>query len=166
MLNLAKGVAVLATLMTGAIFGFFYAYYCSVMWGLDVIDPRDAIRAMQGINVEVRNIAFFPAFFLTPVVMTLAAGLAWRASAGWIWFAAAAVVYAVGGIALTASINVPMNNALAVVDVSADVEAARAIWVEYSERWQVWNAARMVASAVALGLALIGLLRFPASVRN
>ena len=34
--------------LTGSIAGFFYAYACSVMVGLDIIDPRHAIVAMQG----------------------------------------------------------------------------------------------------------------------
>ena len=48
------------------------------MWGLDDADPRVAIAAMQAMNGSVRNAVFFPAFFLTPVVLGLAAALAWR----------------------------------------------------------------------------------------
>ena len=82
-------------LFVGAIFGFFYAWVCSTMWGLDDADPRVAIAAMQAMNDSVRNAVFFPAFFLTPVVLGLAAALAWRerrrASGGLLL--AAALVY-------------------------------------------------------------------------
>ncbi len=61
--------ATVAVLLTGAIFGFFYAWVCSTMWGLDDADPRVAIAAMQAMNASVRNAVFFPAFFLTPVAL-------------------------------------------------------------------------------------------------
>ena len=61
-------------LFAGAIFGFFYAWVCSTMWGLDEADPRVAIAAMQAMNASVRNAVFFPAFFLTPVVLGVNGG--------------------------------------------------------------------------------------------
>jgi hypothetical protein len=66
-------------LFTAAIFGFFYAWVCSTMWGLDAADPAVATQAMQAMNASVRNAVFFPAFFLTPVVLALTSGLLFRA---------------------------------------------------------------------------------------
>lgn len=43
--------------------------------------------------------------------------------------------------------------------VPEDIEAARAIWADYSARWQVINQIRTVASGVALLLAGMGTLR-------
>ncbi|WGW03767.1 hypothetical protein [Tropicibacter oceani] len=34
-------MSMLSLLSIGAIFGFFYAWACSTMWGLDAIDPED-----------------------------------------------------------------------------------------------------------------------------
>ncbi len=67
-----------AVVFSGAIFGFFYAWVCSTMWGLDATDPRVAIQAMQAMNGSVRNAVFAPAFFGTPFVLWIAALLAWR----------------------------------------------------------------------------------------
>ncbi len=159
--TLTKATALTATLFVGAIFGFFYAYVCSAMWGLDVVDPRVAIPAMQGINNVVRNAAFFPAFFLTPVLL-LAAGLLFRGQGDGgpaAWFVAAALAYFFGGLVLTAAVNVPMNNALGELSVPENLEEARAIWEAYSPRWQLYNLLRTVASGVALLLAAIGLLK-------
>lgn len=69
MSRLALPVTLIATLLSGAIFGFFYAWVCSTMWGLDAADPRVAISAMQAMNASVRNIVFAPAFFGTPVAL-------------------------------------------------------------------------------------------------
>ena len=108
------GLSFLSLILAGAIFGFFYAWVCSTMWGLDAADPRVAINAMQAMNASVRNAVFAPAFFGTPVVLFLTAIVAAfegnRAAA--FAFAAAGLVYLLGGLALTVAVNVPMNEAI------------------------------------------------------
>lgn len=155
--------AMAALALAGAIFGFFYAWVCSTMWGLDRADPRVAIAAMQAMNASVRNAVFFPAFFLTPVVLMLAAGCAWRASShrATAWFLAAATVYVLGAFLPTALVNVPMNEALALVTVPDDRGAAADVWSAYSPRWQGWNVARTLASLVALLGTGFGMLALP-----
>ena len=142
-------------LFAGAIFGFFFAWVCSTMWGLDEADPRVAIAAMQAMNDSVRNAVFFPAFFLTPLVLGVAGALAWRerrrTSGGLLL--AAALVYLGGGLILTMAVNVPMNETLAEARVPSDLDQARAIWTDYSSRWQLFNQLRTVASGACLALA-------------
>lgn len=149
----ASGVA--AVVFCAAIFGFFYAWVCSTMWGLDNADPRIAIAAMQEMNESVRNAVFFPAFFLTPAV---AACAAWAAGPGTArrWFIAAAVIYTIGGLFLTMAINVPMNEALAESVIPDDPAGAAEIWAGYSPAWQAWNITRAVASGIALICATLG----------
>ena len=152
--------AFLSLLLSGAIFGFFYAWVCSTMWGLDAADPRVAIEAMQEMNGSVRNAVFAPAFFATPFVGAVTA-IAWRRAddrRAAAWFAAASVVYLVGGLVLTMTINVPMNEDLAEVVVPADRLAAAAIWSDYSGDWQVWNITRTVFSGIALTMVGVGTL--------
>lgn len=146
-----------AILFAGAVFGFFYAWVCSTMWGLDAADPRVAIAAMQAMNASVRNPVFFPAFFLTPIVMVVAAWAHWRSgsrSSAWL-FSLAAAVYLFGGLVLTMIVNVPMNEQLAVTVVPGDVAAAEEIWIAYSGPWQTWNVVRTVCSGISLALAAI-----------
>ena len=161
--DLPHAAGYVALLASAAIFGFFYAWICSTMWGLDAADSRVAIAAMQAMNSSVRNVVFFPAFFLTPVLLTAAGLLMGRAgarlSAG--LFGTAAAIYLAGGLVLTMAVNVPMNEALAAVQVPGSVEQARAIWQHYSGRWQVWNTLRTVASGLSLLLAGIGLAALP-----
>ncbi|MEM9104170.1 MAG: anthrone oxygenase family protein [Pseudomonadota bacterium] len=152
--------ALLSLLFSGAIFGFFYAWVCSTMWGLDAAEPRVAIAAMQAMNASVRNIVFAPAFFGTPIVLLITAALAWfgaqRPAA--LIFAAAGVVYFAFGLMLTATVNVPMNEALAEVVLPLETGEAAEIWQTYSTRWQVWNQARTVASGMTLLLAGIAVM--------
>lgn len=144
-------------LFAGAIFGFFYAWVCSTMWGPYAAGAEVAIPAMQAMNASVRKALFFPAFFLTPVILALAALAARRtARPAAICFAAGAAVYAGGGPMLTVLVNVPMNEVLALRALPDDPAEAAAIWSASSPRWQLWNQARTVFSGMALLLAAAG----------
>ena len=157
-----KLTALLGVLLIGAMFGFFYAWVCSTMWGLDAADPRAAIEAMQAMNASVRNAVFAPAMFGTPIVLALAGALAWRFSGlAASMFIAAAVVYILFGAALTFAVNVPMNESLAEVSIPDSIEEARDIWRAYSPDWQFWNQMRTIACGVSLLLAATGLLALP-----
>lgn len=144
-------------LLGAAIFGFFFAWVCSTMWGLDATDPRVAIAAMQSMNASVRNAVFFPAFFLTPVTMTITAALLFNTQRGpAIAFAAGALIYLLGGLILTLAVNVPMNDVLAQTSIPDDQKAAADIWRAYSQPWQFWNQIRMAASGIAFLAAAYG----------
>lgn len=154
----------LSLILCAAIFGFFYAWVCSTMWGLDAADPRIAISAMQAMNASVRNAVFAPAFFGTPLVLAATAALLWardhKTSAK--LFAISGAVYLCFGLVLTMTVNVPMNESLARIAVPQDLEAARVIWQDYSKPWQVWNQSRTAASGLAFLLAVIGMLKLSA----
>ena len=54
--------------------------------------------------------------------------------------------------------NVPMNRDLAQLVVPEDIETARAIWLDYSPRWQAFNIARTIASGLSLLMVGMGIL--------
>lgn len=151
----------LSLLLSAALFGFFYAWVCSTMWGLDTADPRIAISAMQAMNASVRNAVFAPAFFGAPLVLILTTILlistSQRASA--LWFAVASALVVSLSFVLTMQVNVPMNEALAVLDVPQDRLAAKAIWDSYSPEWQIWNQIRAGATGLAVLCVGMGLCR-------
>jgi uncharacterized membrane protein len=151
----------LSLLSTGAIFGFFYAWICSTMWGLDAADPSVAIAAMQAMNASVGNVVFAPVFFGTPVVLLVAAVLARQAGfpVSARAFLAAGLVYFSGGLVLTALVNVPMNEALADVHLPLVPGEAETVWSAYSQPWQIWNTIRACVSGLALTLTGYGLTR-------
>lgn len=160
MARLLLPMSMASLLSIGAIFGFFYAWVCSTMWGLDTTEPKIAITAMQAMNASVRNPVFFPAFFLTPAILAATAFIALRldrkpAAA---MFASGAAVYFVGAFLITIFINVPMNEALAQVTIPADSDAAREIWRAYSAPWQFWNTIRTLVSGLALILTGMAIL--------
>ncbi len=129
--------ALLAILFNGLIAGFFYAWVCSTMWGLDNLPPDAAIRAMNAMNISVRNAVFFPTFFLTPIVLGLTGFLALFLRSWTVGFAflGAAIIYILGVFLPTVMVNVPMNTALESVDLSKNIDAAQEIWSTYSVKW-------------------------------
>lgn len=147
-MNRWQAMGVVPVVFAGAAFGFFYAWVCSTLWGLDTLAPQAAIDAMNAMNESVRNPVFFAGFFLTPVV-----ALVWGALLLWsgrrraaIVAGVAAVVYVLGVVLLTNSFNLPLNDWLATVEVDDPAE----VWSSYSGRWQVWNLVRTVVSGVVL----------------
>lgn len=155
---MTKFMIFMSLTLNAAIFGFFYAWVCSTMWGLDRADPRVAIQAMQAMNDSVRNFVFAPAFFGTPVALAVTALLLLLRNqhAAAAAFAAAAIVYSVGAFAITVRMNVPMNESLATVVAPEDIETAHKIWAAYSDPWQMWNQIRAAVSGVAFLIALYG----------
>lgn len=160
-------LAAIALVLSGAIAGFFYAYSSSVMRGLDAAPPAAAIAAMQGINAEVRNAVFAPAFFGAPIACALAALvlLATRRRGACFAMALAALIYLGGALLPTFAVNVPMNEALTLIEIPADPQAAERLWSDYSLPWTWWNHLRAAMSFVSLlcvGWAIY-LMRKPAS---
>ncbi|MGH3279914.1 MAG: anthrone oxygenase family protein, partial [Trebonia sp.] len=71
--------------------------------------------------------------------------------------AAAAILYTVGGLLLTMLVNVPINDQLAATAIPPSVDEARAVWVNYSGRWQTYNQLRTAACGLSLLLAAVAL---------
>ncbi len=159
-----RPVTLLSLVLTAALFGFFYAWVCSTMWGLDDADPRIAIAAMQAMNASVRNAVFAPAFFGAPVILTVATVVLYlnanRLTAA--WFGAAALLVVLLAFILTMQVNVPMNEALAVIEIPQDIATARSIWDTYSSEWQFWNQVRTAATGLAVLCVGLGLVRLNA----
>ncbi|SMF13049.1 Uncharacterized membrane protein [Tistlia consotensis] len=169
--GIAAGAGLLALVLTGAIAGFFYAYSASVLQGLDVSDPRDAIAAMQGINATIRNPGFGISFFGAPLATLIAAGLflRLRRRAVALAFLIAALLYVTCALLPTLLIHVPMNDALAQVAIPADREQALRVWAGFADPWDSWNLVRTIASLASLLLVGVGLLiyrEFPSPRRR
>ena len=65
-------------------------------------------------------------------------------------------MYVIGAIVVTIAANVPLNNALDMVDLRRS-PAATGDWARYTRAWTGWNHVRCAASTVATGLLTAGL---------
>lgn len=154
----ALALLILTLMFCGAMFGFFFAWTSSTLWGLDRIAPEVAITAMQAMNAAVRNAVFGVAFFGTPPLMVLTTVCLFvrdnRRAA--LLMALASLIYIGGATIVTVSVNVPLNEALA-ARVPGDGTPATSQWQAYSAPWQRANLIRTSTSGAALFLAAIAL---------
>lgn len=130
----------------GSMAGFFWSFSVVIMPGLGFSEPTTALSAMQDINLAVRIALFAVGFF--GAVLIAAAIAVWtlmthppaRALNG-----AAAVLYLVGVLGVTALGNVPMNEALALLDASSATDEAAL--EEYLRDWTALTSARLRRSS-------------------
>ena len=155
--TVGRGVALgAATLTTGLIGGFFYAYACSVTLGLALLPDAQYVEAMQSINATVRNGVFAVSFFgaALTLLLALAVHVPRLTTLRFLLIAAACVLYIGGGFMLTMLVNVPMNEELARVGDVAPGTLAE-VRTDYEDPWNSWNWVRTVFSTLAF-IALIG----------
>lgn len=150
--------ATLATALgCGLVAGVFFAFSTFVMQGLARATPPHGIVAMQSINVWALTPVFMTLLFGTGAAVGLLAvlALAWGPAPQSLYVAAAALLYLVGVIGVTAACNVPRNNRLMEADPGS-TEGER-VWADYVKTWTAWNHVRTVtalAAAAALSLTL------------
>lgn len=149
-------VSILAYAMVG---GVFLAFSDFIMRSLANTKGTGGIEAMQVINREVFRWIFMALFIgLVPVSLVISGyGLLLPATPTGMVVAIAGILYLVGCFGVTAIFNVPLNKALADMDVSLD--ATREFWHgTYIPRWTFWNSVRALACIASSGLLLFGLL--------
>lgn len=147
---------IIAVTLAGLSAGLFATFSYAVMPGLRRTDDATFVGTMRAINVAILNPAF-AVVFVGAAVALVAALVASRGTAATWWLVAALVLYVAGAWVVTASVNIPLNDALAADD---DATAARA---DFERRWVVANHVRsalttaaLVCSAVAAVVADLG----------
>jgi uncharacterized membrane protein len=151
-------VTAAAVVVSGLSAGFFYTYADSIRRGLAGVDDVTYVRTFQAINEHVRSPVFM-AIFAGPMVLLIAAAAARRRSRGaLLLLATAAAVYALGVIAITATVNIPLNETLAVQPVKTEIQAAVGRR-NFEDRWNTFNLYRAVAASLSVVLAAASLIR-------
>ncbi len=146
--------------------GVFLAFSDFIMRALAHTGGIGGVEAMQVINKEVFRWIFMTLFMGMAIVSIVVVGLGVTSMSGTArtLIVSAGLTYLVGCFAVTVFFNVPMNETLARMDLSAP--ATRTYWTDvYLPRWTAWNSLRAFACTLAAGLLLVGLLmaRTPAA---
>lgn len=148
-------VLVLGVVTSGLLAGFFFAYWCSVMVGLKNASDATFVETMQNINAVLPNGRFVIPFF-GPVI--LAAASTWlgfsNEESATAWWCVASLVLSVLTFGITASQNVPLNQALAAAERNDDGAARTA----FEGPWNRWNDLRTSTSALAFITAVMALV--------
>lgn len=148
-------IAILAYAFVG---GVFLAFSDFIMRSLAKTGGDGGVEAMQVINREVFRWVFMTLFLgMVPVSMIIV-GYAVANSGGLagIVMALAGLTYLCGCFGVTLFFNVPMNEALAGMELSEG--ATQDYWTQsYVPGWTFWNTVRTLACAVSAALLLCGL---------
>ena len=152
--TLATSLAWIMALCSGLMAGTYFAFSGFIMRSFASLGPARAVAAMNAINSIILKSAFMPLFFGSTVIGMLMALLGF-----WQWgepgaglAVVAGLTYVIGMFVLTATANVPLNNALA--KISGDSDEAAQAWAHYFNRWTRWNSVRAIASLATLVLCI------------
>jgi uncharacterized membrane protein len=149
----------IAALGAALMAGLFFVFSNFAMTAFGTLPPAGGIAAMQSINVQILNPAFFALFFGTSALSTVLAVVAIlnRAQTWSLPLLAGGLCYLAGVLLVTMIFNVPLNNRLA-ASAPESAEAA-AFWAEYLRVWTAWNHVRTVLSLAATASFILALSR-------
>jgi len=139
--------------------GVFLAFSDFIMRSLAHTGGVGGVEAMQVINREVFRWIFMALFLgmAAVSVFTVIYSATNLAGGPGLLILSGALVYLLGCFAVTVFFNVPMNEALAGMDLTS--EATRDYWTgTYLPRWTTWNSVRTIACALSAALMLFGLV--------
>lgn len=142
-----------ATVPLGVMAGFFFAFAIDVAPAMTHLDGPSYAVAQQWINRSVRNLPFAAAYFgsaFLAFVPAVLAVLARRQRLALAW-GAVAVLYFAAVFWVTRSINVPINEAVALWQP----DALPPDWASLRDRWNEANGWRALASFVCFTSAVI-----------
>ncbi len=131
----------------------------SIMPGLDLAEPYSALVANQAIGNATQQSFFAVALLGTPITLIILLVLMWRAQlrdeGSWV---GGALLAFIAMMVVTLALNVPLNQILDALPLTAEIEDPRGLWLSYSVDWQKWNWLRVLFSGLsllALGRALM-----------
>ncbi|QQT25328.1 DUF1772 domain-containing protein [Sphingobacterium spiritivorum] len=150
-------ILLLTAVSTALMAGFFYSYSISVSTGLGKLTDSEYLRAMQQINRAVLNTYFFACFMGSLLLLPLTTFQHYKSSSTvFILLLLASCCYIFGVFAVTAIVNVPLNNRLEAFQINDSTAAQiREMRDIFEERWNFWNNVRTFAAIGTIVLVLI-----------
>lgn len=155
---------VLATLLCSLVAGFLFAFACVAMPGIATLGDREFLHGFQVMDRVIQNNQ--PLFVLVwagsavTLLLTAVIGFGRLEGVDRALLLAAAVVYLAGVQLPTLTINVPLNNRLQTLDLTAmDDDALAEARDDFEPRWNRWNRIRTVLATLASALLIVLILR-------
>jgi uncharacterized membrane protein len=161
-LNTRTSIQLLGIIITGLSAGLFYGWVVSVIPGTKKLSDQAYLETMQTINKEILNPGFFIIFFGALILLIASAYFRYAVKIDQVFYLtlAATILYGVGVIGITMIGNVPLNNMIEAIDLSAstpeDYQNARAA---YEAKWNSFNLMRTISAIASFILILIAALK-------
>lgn len=147
-----------AIVLTGLSAGLFYAWSVSVIPGTRKIIDISYLESMQSINRAILNPAFYLTFIGSPIALALSTGQHYKSGTIFWFLLAATLLYLIGTFGVTVFGNVPLNDALDILDLGElnDTEKNK-FRTAYETKWNRFHWIRTVFSLLAFIISLLGL---------
>ncbi|GAB5527693.1 MAG: DUF1772 domain-containing protein [Roseivirga sp.] len=153
-------ISILTLFSTGLSAGLFYAWAVSVIPGTKRLADQGYLEAMQQINRAILNPGFFAIFFGAMVLMLLSAYLEFKTDMGSSFYftLAALIVYVVGTFGVTAAGNVPLNEALDLIELNQlSLDELKITRQNYELKWNRLHHVRTACSVISFVLLLLAI---------
>lgn len=153
-------ISILALLSTGLSAGLFYAWAVSVIPGTKRIADQSYLEAMQQINRAILNPGFFAIFFGALIMILWSTYLEFKMDMGQSFYftVAAFIVYMAGTVGVTVAGNVPLNEALDLIELNKlGAEELRVTRQAYELKWNRLHNVRTVFSVISFVLLLLAI---------
>lgn len=153
-----------AVIITGLSAGFFYAWSVSVIPGTRRISDIAYLQAMQSINREILNPAFFLIFFGSIVLLVISGIQQLHAGLTFWLISAALLTYFIGTFGVTAFGNVPLNNQLDVLNIG-DLSTVKLSFFRqnYETKWNQLHTVRTIFAVVSFLFSLLATFSYSRS---
>lgn len=162
-ITLKTSTIFLTIILTGLSAGLFYAWEVSVIPGTRKVSDTSYLETMQMINRAIINPRFFTIFFGSLLMLAISTFLQYKSGINlnfWMVFIAL-ITYLVGTFGVTVFGNVPLNDALDIINLnelsSDQLEATRNA---YEAKWNLWHKVRTICSVVSFAAILIAQVFF------
>ena len=136
-----------AVMLTGLSAGFFYAWEFTVIPGTKRVGDHTYIETMQSVNRAIINPAFMLIFF-GPLVFQLLSAYQFKGTTAFWYLVAATAIYFFGSLLVTMMGNVPMNNALDLVNLKG--LSPEQLINQRSSYEPKWNRLHLIRTAFAV----------------
>ena len=157
-INIKSTVLFFAIITTALSAGLLYAWTISIIPGLKNIPSKSYLEAMQSINKAILNPGFFIIFFGSLILMILSIYFQHKVKvnlAFWL-ITGGAISYLIGVIGVTIFGNVPMNEALDLVNINTlSGEELENIRLSYESKWNQLNTVRTIFAVLAFMVLLL-----------
>jgi uncharacterized membrane protein len=155
MMRINLFVAVPLMISVALISGLLFSFTIAVSPGLKHLSDFEFLKAMKNINKEILNPIFLFSFF-SPLLLFLALIYSHQ-NRGLLVVAFLAYLLV---IAITATINVPLNNQLERIDLfNVNGTGLSEFRNVFESRWTFWNNVRTVLSVISLVLLTLSQLQ-------
>ena len=148
-----------AVLLSGLSAGLFYAWQVSVIPGTRRVLSMTYLETMQAINRAILNPAFFLVFFGCLILLAISTFQHYQSGATFYLLLGATLTYLIGTFGVTVLGNVPLNDALDVMELAElTAEQAGDFRRHYELKWNRFHLIRTIFSVLSFLLGLLALL--------